>query len=336
MTSITVEAVRERLEAIESTLTSYDLDMKGARMEKGILLADGNELLIDPPARSQFLQALQIPEPFFNRVPLDAKDYLVNRMIQEKPEPVPVLVDTIGQNRIVSFLQNQFVPGSQVLSNFIEATQAMGQDFGDLDFRINPTGFSLQVLGDRLQVEPKKNDISRGGIRLSHNFTGIQPTTVNNFLYRLACLNGMEVVVAGSGENSGSLRLPGNDGAPLGDWFQTFRQRAQQQWSFVMDRLNHYATLYQMRIDNPIQYLDAFAKKHRIGKEAYNAIITAFNTDPENMDNMAGIVNAMTNVATHGQDLALTTRERLNSLAVDRLMEDHASCPWCKSQITAN
>jgi hypothetical protein len=225
-----------------------------------------------------------------------------------------------------------------VFDHFVEGTVEMGgrfEQYSDVEvnsYIASPGEITLQLLGGKLDIQPRKGDFTKGGVSFFHSDIGDLPTTINTFMYRLICLNGMQVIEPSQNSGTGTLYRPRKEEA-FNDFFQNIQGATRYHWMAVSERLAHFAELYQKQIQNPVDYLTSLLKKHRMPAESIEAAIRALNNEPETMDTMAGIVNAMTNVASHGQELALSTRTYMNKLASDRFTEDHTNCPYCRNSL---
>jgi hypothetical protein len=151
--------------------------------------------LEDPGAAAALAHYVGIPVAFYERITPDAKQFILDHQIQHAEDENVRVSYRDGTIVEVQPADRQRIAPSQLVEvaiHAIDPTAPVVDWWSDLvDFRLDvsvPEGFDRGVGGDR-QV----GDITRGGLRIGQDRRKNLAPTVQPYLYRLACTNGMEV-----------------------------------------------------------------------------------------------------------------------------------------------
>ena len=214
----------------------------------------------------------------------------------------------------------------------------------------------LNVTGDSISVELKTprqthavqvGDVIQGGISLSHSFLGSHPTTVDLFIYRLRCQNGMSLRhCVGHTKISRSRRLKNISE-------QSVAAAIEQIQRMVHERLSHRDALFTSLSQLPE------ARIHRVtGSEDEESIrrfllpsLRATHLWSDDLWRRVlapawrhvhggngeltefAAVNTVTYVATHQRDLSFRQRRTLARLAGLLAFRRVHVCPRCNSAV---
>lgn len=151
--------------------------------------------LEDAGAASALAHFVGIPVAFYERLTPDAQQFLLDHQVQHAEDENVRVSYRDGTIVEVHQAERQRVAASQLVEvamHVIDPEAPVVDWWSDLaDFRLDvavPEGFDRGIGGD-----PAVGDITRGGIRIGQDRRKNLAPTVQPYLYRLACTNGMEV-----------------------------------------------------------------------------------------------------------------------------------------------
>jgi len=198
----------------------------------------------------------------------------------------------------------------------------------------------VELSFDRLEVElvtPRKSidvrlgDRVYGGLELRHYPLGQKPTTIQTFMQRLVCSNGMtrrECTSRDGINRTRKLRFDHPDGKQL--QLNQVRRLAKSTWENIEPKLEQLG----FTANRPVEVepaLEQWLRRARMSHDRLmNRLLAAWRVEGAESTEF-GLVNALTRVATH--DETLTPRERRMLAALGGLLAgSHAHiCPRCFS-----
>ncbi len=150
----------------------------------------------------------------------------------------------IRPNQLAHAAQNAFPDGAEVkIARLIDETHEFAFDayLGSTDFRTEGIG------GD-----PEVNDITSGGLRFEVNLKqGLAPS-VQPFMYRLICTNGMEA-------SRFDLKVDAR-GQTIDAVLASIEENARIAFAGIENQINHFYDMRNIKVDNPERALRAIAR----------------------------------------------------------------------------
>jgi hypothetical protein len=195
-------------------------------------------------------------------------------------------------------------------------------------FKTTETAFELELVALRKATEPRVGDITQGGLRLDHADLGLGGAIVEPFLYRLRCSNGLQINECGAGHRS---TVPRGSGEAF---LAAVASRSVSSWRALEDKL---LGLFSSLDHRPIADMGAAVRdlmgQSRLGQKMEARLLQALAREPELGSTQFALVNALTNVATHGD---VTVRERAVLMRMASLQTVEAGgerCPRCRQDL---
>lgn len=187
-------------------------------------------LPIQPFAHTQIAEKAGVPTRYYDRMLKDAPDLLadnVNRWFSRFPADDKRMVRTLGGD-MRAFLSNRY----QRIENEEIATAALTalseESVEIVSSEVTERRMYIQVATPRLEGEVKKGDVVRAGVSISNSEVGSGAVSVQPFIYRLVCLNGMTVPArAGEGYRAFHIGRPEHEFGVMADDTRELSDRAQ-------------------------------------------------------------------------------------------------------------
>ena len=218
---------------------------------------------------------------------------------------------------------------------------------------------TLQITDESVFVELKTSrrthavqvgDIVQGGIAFSHSFLGTTPTTVDLYVFRCVCRNGMALRhCLGHAAISRSRRLKRKDGNSVGDAVSQVVRMTQERMSHLDALLTSLGRLPQARIETGLGADDEESMRrflmptlratHLWSDDLWQRVLApawrhAHGGNGELHEFAA--VNTVTYVATHQQDLSFRQRRTLARLAGLLAFRRVHVCPRCHNAVVGS
>lgn len=328
----TVEAVRVAPDEIEFHLSATD----------PVIKVGDRETIPSETSLQAFGDLLQIPSAFMKRaqskVQTRTMDALLTDMLRNtllKDARVAMTGDYV--HGITEWGREEFTPAHltkvalNVLDPESEVTRLVDTPgFFGFDVRV-PESASVGVVenGEAYdpRVESKVGDVTTGGIRLGVNIKqGLAPT-VEEYLYRLVCTNGMTTMDAG-------LKVDAR-GQTVDEVMAELEQMAEIAFGRVEKTIQHFYDLRNQRVDNVERALRAIARERGIPDRSSVALMDlAAGEDMPDDPTMFDVVNLITNFANSPSINRDGGRIILEG-AGGAVVTDHAArCSHCQQKVT--
>lgn len=294
-----------------------------------LAIANGEEriLHLDDEGIDRLGSVFNIPRGYLPKLPPSLIEANLRYWFGEHSESTLLLeLDTEGRSLIDVYPGDRdFIPRSRV----IEVVQRVMPS----DSRVHRLNFSggrcdIDVATAELTVEPRVGDITQGGLRfaahVSPRGTNLHPR-VSVYMHRLACTNGMTHTI-----EAGNVYLRGNTVDDIIEEMELAARRLLQ--DVVPQRLEQFASLDHVRVQNPAQFLHRLAREHRITNSIEVRMLERL---PELGDSPTAydLVNFM-NAFQHEDGVRPVQVLRLQELAGVVAAEQAAHrCPQCQSPL---
>lgn len=273
-----------------------------------------------------------VPTAFLDKIASDEQEWIIGKRIERTPtSEVAVYYTDEGVTGVYSAGQKTINP-SRIVS---VAQRVVGEDASVIDLVHTPDDFIFDVVAPRDLGDPKSlvvdtqgnrvGDITRGGVRFGYDRKRNLSPYAQQFFWRLACTNGMEVFTEGS-------KVDARGAESVDDVLRELEAVAELAFSMVENSVNAFYDLRNQRIQqNPDRMLRRLARENRVPTRTVdNLLDRAYEIDDEGT--MFDLVNLMTNEANAPAMRRFGPRHVLQR-AGGAVINDHAQrCPHCLSR----
>ena len=194
-------------------------------------------------------------------------------------------------------------------------------------FSLTPAEFELTCHTEQLTAEPRPGDVLHGGITIHHSQAGTSPTVILSYIHRLVCTNGMTQRVCLQGRSGRTKRCQVRNSTER--TLEAIRQQVKQAWTQLDERLGGIRRLldHHLEID---ELPEGLRRRWSINRKMAAEINKALQEDELNRTYTEyDLVNALSRIATHSENLAPRYRRHL-SLAAGMFAQRHIhQCPQC-------
>jgi hypothetical protein len=301
------------------------------------------EFPVTEHAMGEFTDLLQIPTAFYKRATEKVDGKVLDPMLNQ------LLANTLMKDARVQSKQGHIVSVGEWGKVAIEPSQivtattnAFSTDahierlvdtpsFFGFDVRV-PEKSKKGVIesGKTTDREGKKvGDVTAGGVRVGLNMKqGLAPS-VEEYLFRLACTNGMVVP-----DTAGTLKMDAR-GQTVEEVIAEVEAMAELAFSRVERTIAHFYDLRQQKVDNPERALRTLARERGIPTRSMVALLDlAAGEDMPDSPSMFDVVNLVTNFANSPQIRNDGGRTLLEG-AGGAVIGDHAArCGHCQQKVT--
>ncbi len=256
------------------------------------------------------------------------------------------------QNRFIGFRQSHLVH-----LNFVSVLQAvitgLGSDsqfFTVNRFQMTDESMFVELKTSRRTRAVQVGDIVEGGIAFSHSFLGTTPTTVDLFVFRCVCSNGMALRhCIGHAAISRSRRLKRKGDNSVPDAVSQIERMTQERMGHLDALLTSLGRLPEARIAPAIGtdgeesmrrfLMPTLRATHLWSDDLWQRVLApawrhAHGGNGELHEFAA--VNTVTYVATHQQDLSFRQRRTLARLAGLLAFRRVHVCPRCHNAVVGS
>lgn len=185
------------------------------------------------------------PRNFIGKVPVRMQMSILNDLFTEFPDNMAIQYDDGGIHEVFAPSRVRLAP-RQIVQSVIKV---VGEDSQLVEWGVDPDELFFDVMvpldSDRAVGGDRQiGDISRGGVRIVQNRKQNLAPTVNTFLYRLACTNGMVIPETGL-----TIDARGNSVEMM---LAELELAAEHAFSQVEDQIAHYYDLRNQRIEGDV------------------------------------------------------------------------------------
>ena len=190
-----------------------------------------------------------------------------------------------------------------------------------------PTAFELDLYTQHSPAEPRPGDVLYGGVSIRHSQAGWFPTVVLGYIHRLVCTNGMTQRVCLAGKLARTRRANAED--KKGRVLKAMRDQIAGAFAQLQQRLEGIERLTEQRL-NVNELPEPLRRRWSINRSVATEIAAALRNDELGRTYTEyDLVNALSRVATHSQQLAPRYRRHL-ALAAGMFAQRHIhQCPQC-------
>lgn len=327
------EEVQVRPEDLE---VRFDSDIRNIRFKK-----DGGQT-VEVPVYEPGVKAiggwLDVPYKFLDRSPRDLQQTIVTRLFEQNPEPFILHFDEdTGVTQVRS-------PETTIISpkRYVEvAIEVMGEDAQVVSWTCDPDVVQFDLIvpegrdfgwgGDRkTKVEnregKKVGDITGGGLRFGQDRKRNLAPWVQQFLFRLACTNGMET-------RDDSYKVDAR-GASAIELLHQLEESARLAFNTVEDTITSFYDLRNEEVKHPTQAVMRLADEqglpNRTRMDLADLVPGVIGNDGN--ATMFDVVNLVTNAA-NSTGMRLNEQRRLQAAGGAEVVQHAARCKACAAKL---
>jgi hypothetical protein len=328
-----VDEARHLLQQRDDALTRHTVDAGKLHVqvisEEDALLevAGGDDLHMTDGSITEMGKFFGVAVNTFRKFPMDLQQHTMNRLLREQAQKSDghIGICSIGE-RAVAFT-NPAKPHIRCLPVFDAALTAVdpNEEREIQDFSLRRHGFTVNLMSDKAVDVGASDvgDITQGGIRLGHSDTSSFATSLNAFLLRLICLNGLSrasSVARGNFSSEDEFQA----GAMVHDW-------ATELYLELDEHLHAYELLAEIPIPAPYEAIEQLGERNGLSEECTEMVLDAYSLESELPHTMYRLTNALTYVSSHAEFDSQTQPKKLQNLADFLVGAGEDICPHCLS-----
>lgn len=275
---------------------------------------------------------IEVPKPYLSRVDPHLREYTINHLLKKSAssEGIFRVDEDLGLIEVYQPGQKRIEPGQilEAISPVMPEDSPVREFYANPDeFRLDtfvPEGHSRGIGGDR-----KIGDITHGGVRVVQNRKKNLAPQVSDWIYRLACTNGMEFKI----EESERLDTRGKD---IDEILTSIELQAQRAMGRVERRIEAFYALRDEKVERPEQTLYRMQGEHELSPRVIHTVAENVPTilDDDGDTTMFDLVNLLTNHANEPSIARRSGSRLLLERAGGAEVSDHAArCGRCRSRL---
>lgn len=330
------ERLLERVGEGEARLDQVEVPARDITIRPGLILAENRRLELTPEGFSQVCQGVGAPASYVGRLGKKLGAAVLQHHIQKgdledrlKTELVTLYSNgdeflTFGRPTLTR------LTGREVLTCVGEGVPSV-EDLEVHDARIEALGFQIDILGLSQEHEVRRGDVIRAGLRITHSLTEQHATTIEAFLFRLVCLNGLTHRECVSRKAARTRRLPADNPRAKELQQAQIRKLASDTWNALEEKLEAIGQLQDDSVDVE-RLFTTWLHRARISTRLLPSLRAAWEEEGSEPTSYAAM-NAMTRLATHHSGLSDRQRREIAVLAGLFAFRRIHLCPRCFSLV---
>jgi hypothetical protein len=305
------------------------------------LVAGGVELRLDPAGIQRLCEQMGLPRSYVSRLKAPARTPLLNYHLTEGDHYRAAShrkLNVVGREGVfVGFARSDLAE-----LNARELTAAVLEAVGpDPQRRLTVHRFWLNdercefvFLASDVFTEVTAGDTVVGGLAVSYSPIGRHAVSVETFLFRRTCANGLtHRWCSAERPISRTRRLPRDHSEAQAIQFRQVRQLAASVWQGLPQRLGEVAALRQERLECVEGFLAQLLRPARLWSRPMRRYLQQALAAEKEQGTTYAALNAVTRVATHQPQLSGRQRRMLSALG-GLIAHRHAHiCPKCYSVV---
>jgi hypothetical protein len=297
--------------------------------DKGVILLAKKETPLTTRTLSLVGEYLDIPAPWMRREDTDVIATVIN--MKAERTPTAEFLVRVDEEGIIDVRE----PNAKTFESrdIVEvAAKVLGDDAPVIDFRSDAMGVGLDVAvkdgaARGIGGDPKVGDLTKAGLRFGRNVRQNLVPWVQPYMYRLACTNGMEVMMSG-------LKVEGR-GNSVDDVLTELEAMAELAFSRVEADIAHFYDMRNEKVAQPERTLLRTAGEAKVSDRIRMQLMETLPTIiPESGQvTMFDIVNLVTNVANAPHLNNFGSRRVLQRLGGSMVTTHVERCGTCASRL---
>lgn len=295
--------VGELLDRLDSTRQERHIPVTLGEIEVAedcsTLTANGERFVIDEMAENALASFLNIPRTYLAKCPSDLKAMQLRYWLDYR-ENAAATVEALDGNLIGIHRPDALLLPVRSVYEIVGRVFSENDDVRDmrrddqrLHLDVTTQNHSISVPNpDELPNRPQVGDITAGGVRILAHPNEAKAPSVQSFLYRLVCMNGMTTP-----ERDGVVRLKGHT---VGEVLEELERAAERVLSGLDEKLGSYAAMAQRPIPgSPTAFVYQVAREYGLQQRVVNRLIDRANMLPANAT-LYDVQQIFTEVANSG------------------------------------
>lgn len=193
--------------------------------------------------------------------------------------------------------------------------------------------FEFDIVSPKVEREVSAGDVLQAGLSVRHSSLGQFATTVEGFVFRLVCRNGLvrrECVRRGT--ISRTRRMPSDHTHAEELQVSQIRDLAMRVWEQLPEQLVAIERLTVNKANAQDIWLQYLSRSRMVSKKLRESLRAAWEQEGAE-ESAYGAMNALSHAATHDQSLTRTQRQTLSRLAGILANSATHICPHCFSVV---
>ena len=292
----------------------------GEKVPGLIRTSEGDSFTLTDGAFSNLCEILGAPCRYLMRCPPDLREANVNTWVRTEIEGKRPL-DGWGfysqESVIQTFSRLNFVHTSSrsVFDMLMEVVDGGMLDV--LDTYVTSGGVEFKIVTSR-EIEARVGDITRAGLSIRHSDRELLPFSVEPFMYRLVCVNGVVVP-----ECTGLRRYRSGD---EGDALGKMREHVSEVYSSLQDQMSAYADKINRPVEDRDSVLNTIFRERYIPQAIRSLVRDSWEQDPG--DTEYHLLNAFSRAA-NSESVSGAWRRQLQRVAGTLAADPLHRCPRC-------
>lgn len=287
------------------------------------------EYKMDNASIKSLTDDLDVPLPYFTRIPAELKDYTVNYFLKaRKDQETAVLVNT-ENNSVRAFMNPQFpyVPTKKLYD-------VMDRNLSDVEIAnhsFNDNAVELITFSPEFDSKVADSPV-RAGLRLLYSDSWSVYPRFDSYICRIQCFNSAIAPI-----ESRKFRVSKKSETEILIQAEEFIKSAVERIGPMIDG---FKLLEKEKVDNWISMVKRVCEENRLPKKL-NDQICAMANDPQflatvtnqKVETMYDLVNLLTYVATHHPELTDSHREHLFAISGNIMLNNDIRCGSCGGKL---
>jgi hypothetical protein len=326
----TWEDARGILAEREAQYSTLPVKVAEIRIEPGRLCAGDVAIGLGQEGLERICQEVKAPFAYLDRLPGDRQADLLQYHLRRGDLQGDKAEFVIRQQELVGIERRSLHRLSS--TDVLDAIADGGGSSSLLvhRFQFFQNSFQLDLLSEAHDAEVAAGDIVQAGLRVTHSFVGEDATSLEAFVLRLVCSNGLihrECVSRGTAR---TRRLP----ASRPDAHALQMEQVRRLTADILRSLRAKLDTLKSLDREPVEFehlMRRWLERSRLSTRSLWPLIEAAWRQEGGRSMAYDAMNALTRVATHAEDLDFRTRRALSSLAGILAFRQIHFCPRCFS-----
>ncbi len=322
----------------DDQLEGHVVAARSLLFDSGFLNSGDRSFELDDRGMKRLCQRVKAPAAYLQELPGCLQNALIQHHLgREMSQAREVEILATGTN-FVGFGRADLVrlSGREVMLAVYEATGRSESDLDVVNFRVDIDSLRFDLIAHTAQREVVPGDAIEAGVRVQHSLIGAYATTIEGYMLRLVCQNGMvHRECVGSRRTPRTRRLlSAHRGAKLLQLDQVKRLTATR-FSQIEAKLGGLSRLTtEPAVFN--QLAENWLSRARLSTERLLPELREAWHHEGAEPTVYGVVNAFTRVATHSKKLTDHQRDVLSRLGALLAFRHQHLCPRCWSLISSD
>ncbi|MGO8737137.1 MAG: hypothetical protein ACLQVM_30600 [Terriglobia bacterium] len=329
---ITIDSCRKEISRREREIRDIRVPVSDIRVENCALAAGPERLSLSGDGFFRLCAVVRSPSWYVAQLPLSLRSAVLQWHLAQGALGRGLTCLLARDDQFVGVVNPALVRlgGGEVLDAVLEAPMPASCDVVIHHLEWLGDSFQVDVVGDGLHQEVPPGDIVEGGLRIRHSLIGQFATSIESYILRLVCSNGLTYRECVSRRASRTRRLPVGHPQARDLQLAQVRRLATEAWSGLREKLGALRTLPEEELNVPHLLRSWIVRAHLSPRRLLPLLTQAWQTKGGRA-NAFDALNALTRVASHDATISLRERRALAALAGVLAFTRIHFCPRCFS-----